>query len=260
MYNEMSKKEKIAFLEQRYLEEKLSFSEIARLSQTYANKIRRDAKKFGIKARSRSEAAIVALEAGRLLHPTKGKERDHLTKMKISESQGVVWDNMSDSEKIKRSEIGKRSWDSKSSSEKRELVSMGSAAIREAARTGSKMERFLLEGLIEEKFTVQFHKEHFLKNQKLEVDLFVPDLRTAIEVDGPSHFEPVWGEENLARNQRSDREKTGLILSQGMILIRIKQNKRASQRYFRQTLLELIETLNNIRTNFPPEGERYIEL
>ena len=46
-----------------------------------------------------------------------------------------------------------------------------------------------------------------MRNNRLEIDLYVTDLQTAIEVDGPSHFEPVWGEENLIKNQRSDKQK-----------------------------------------------------
>ena len=260
MYEEMPDEEKRILLKQKYVKEKLSFSEIAKALQTYSNKVRRDAKRLGIRIRSRSEAAKLALKSGRLKHPTKGKKRHELTKLKISESQGQVWDSMDASEKLKRSQIGKRSWDSKTEAEKADLIKKGSEAIRKAARNGSKMERFLLEELSKEKIVVQFHKEHFLKNQKLEIDLFVPELRVAIEIDGPSHFKPVWGEENLARNKKSDQQKTGLILSQGLILIRIKQNQRTSQRYFRKTLSILLESLNKIRKNFPKEGERYIEL
>ena len=81
-----------------------------------------------------------------------------------------------------------------------------------------------------------------------------------IEVDGPSHFSPIWGEENLLKNQRSDLEKTALILEQGMVLIRIKQTKRSSNRYFREILSSLIEVLDRIEDKFPKESQRYIEL
>ena len=51
-------------------------------------------------------------------------------------------------------------------------------------------------------FKVEFHKEHWLQNHRLQLDLFIPDLRTVVEVDGPSHFKPVWGMENLIKNQK----------------------------------------------------------
>ena len=109
-------------------------------------------------------------------------------------------------------------------------------------------------------FRVEFHKERWLRNQKLQVDLFLPDLMVAIEVDGPSHFKPVWGMENLLKNQRSDRQKTGLILSEGLSMVRIKQTKKLSQRYMRDTLKNLLSLLNKIEERYPEEHERYSEI
>ena len=259
-YHDLNDKKKAKTIESMYLKNNMSFSEIAKDLGTYPNKVRRDAKRFGIPIRSRSQAAKLALKEGRSTHPTEGKKHSEDTKLKISESQGKVWDALTEEEKISRSEIGKKSWHSKSDSEKRETVQKGNIAIREASRIGSKLERYLLEELTKLGYEVQFHKEHILKNQRLEIDLYVNDVMTAIEVDGPSHFEPVWGEENLERNKRSDRQKTGLIISQGMILIRIKQDKRSSQRYFRSILENLEKELRKIKTKFPKEDQRYIEI
>tara|TARA_A100001515_G_scaffold145062_2_gene151672 strand:+ start:9583 stop:10365 length:783 start_codon:yes stop_codon:yes gene_type:complete len=260
MYNELSDKEKKKIIKKKYLGELMSFAEIAELMQTYPNRVRRDAKKFGIRIRSRSESAKIALDRGRSKHPTKGKKRDSETKKKISESQGKVWDSLSAEERQKRSNIGKESWNKKTEQEKSDLIQKGSAAIRESARTGTKLERFLLEELTKRKYDVQFHREHVLKNSRLEIDLFVKQLRTAIEIDGPSHFRPVWGEKNLLRNKKSDKQKTGLILSQGFVLIRVKQDKRTSQRYFREVLNSILNILSGIKKQFPIEGKRYIEV
>ena len=87
---------------------------------------------------------------------------------------------MSEEERIARSQIGKQSWDKKTEAEKRDLIQKGSNAIRQAAKKGSKLERFLLEELSRRKYRVQFHKEHWLKNQNLETDLFIEDLNTVI--------------------------------------------------------------------------------
>ena len=154
----------------------------------------------------------------------------------------------------------KEVWDRKTEAEKQDIISKGSEAIRKASKEGSKLEKFILSELTKRNHKVQFHKEHWLKNQNLETDLFVEDLRTVIEVDGPSHFEPVWGEENLKKNQRSDLEKTGLVLAQGLVLIRIKQTKRISNRYLRSVLEKLLEVIGNIEEKFPEENKRYIEI
>ena len=252
--------EKESVLKNAYDNEKMSWIQIAATLNTYPNKVRREAKKFGIKSRTKSGAQKEALKSGRSLHPTEGKELTEDTKLKISECQGSIWDNLSEEERKKRSLIGKESWNKKTEKEKREVIKKGGEAIREASRTGSKLERFLLEALTERNYRVQFHKEHWLKNQRLETDLFIEDLRTVIEVDGPSHFSPVWGEQNLLKNQQTDLQKTGLILGQELVLIRIKQTKRISQRYLRTVLKELLSVLDQISKEFPKENKRYIEL
>jgi len=260
MYENYSDDKKKKFLVREYIDNQKSFSAIAKQVGTYANKIRRDAKRLGVVSRDRSQAAKIALEFGRSIHPTKNKKMTNEVKNKISESQGKVWDSLSEEGREKRSEIGRRSWENKTEKEKRYTIQKGADAIREAARTGSRLEKFLLYELTKKKFEVQFHKEHLLKNQKLQIDLFIPKLRVAIEIDGPSHFKPVWGEENLERNKRSDRQKTGLILGQGFVLIRIKQDKRISQRYFRGVVDSLVVELEKIKKSFPQESKRYIEL
>ena len=85
--------------------------------------------------------------------------------------------------------------------------------------------RFILDSLLQDGYKVDFHKEQSLLNTKLQIDLFLPSMNTAIEIDGPSHFLPVWGEDALAKNISYDQKKQGLILGKGLALIRIKQTK-----------------------------------
>ena len=97
-----------------------------------------------------------------------------------------------------------------------------------------------------------------LVTTKLQIDIFLPTMNTAIEIDGPSHFEPVWGDKSLERNIRYDNKKTGLILGKGWLLIRIKQTKDFSNS--RATLIyeKLQSELNKIKIEFPTN--RVIEL
>lgn len=243
-----------------YKNQNKSTYEIAKEFDTYPNKIRRILIKNGCEMKDKSTAQKNALKQGVASHPTKGKKRSQETKLKISESQAKVWDNLSDEERLQRSLIGKESWNKKTLEEKSVFLQKAGDAIRHAAKTGSKMEKYLLEALISEGFRVEFHKTQWLQNSELEIDLYVPDLKTVIEVDGPSHFEPVWGHENLARNQLSDMQKDGLVLRQGMVMVRVKQTKRLSQKVMRDTLDSLLELLNRIEKSYPPENERYFEL
>ena len=243
-----------------YDNENKSTYEIADYFNTYPNKIRRILIKHGKKLKDRSEAQKNALDKGIVDHPTKGKKRSDNTKLKISKSQANVWDNLSEQEKEYRSLIGKETWNKKTEEEKRVFLQKAGDSIRQAAKIGSKMERFLLESLLSEGFRVEFHKTHWLQNAQLEMDLYIPELKTVIEVDGPSHFEPVWGHENLAKNKMSDLQKDGLVLQYGLVMVRVKQDKRLSQRYMRETLEQLLNLLKKIQRSYPPENERYYVL
>lgn len=240
-----------------YLEENKSTYEIADYFNTYPNKIRRILVKNGCQMKNKSEAQKNALAKGSVAHPTKGTKRSSDTKLKISKSQGKVWDSLSEEERQYRSLIGKEAWSRKTDEEKEVFLKRAGEAIRSAAKNGSKMEKFLLEELLRAGYRVEFHKTHWLQNAQLEIDLFLPELKTVIEVDGPSHFEPVWGYENLAKNQMSDNQKDGLVLKYGLVMVRVKQNKRLSQRYMRETLNNLLELLSRIKKSFPSEYERY---
>jgi len=243
-----------------YQKEQWSTYEIAEKLGTYPNKIRRILKKHGVDIRSRSNAQKNALKKGRATHPTEGTEMSDSTKLKISESQGRVWDSLNEEEKEYRSEIGRKAWDQKTDKEKALLIAEAQKAVRESGRLGSKMEHFLLNELTQEKIRVEFHKDHWLQNQNLQVDLYLPEYRAAIEVDGPSHFKPVWGEENLEKNIKADQQKTGLILAGGLVMIRIRQDQSLTQRYMRNTLVTLLELLKEIKENYPKEHKRYFEI
>ena len=96
--------------------------------------------------------------------------------------------------------------------------------------------------------------------ERLQIDLFLPQLNVAIEVDGPSHFEPVWGEDVLRKNQKRDAEKTGLLLERGCCIIRVRQKQALSKKYKRDVLRQVLQTVDAINGKFPPRGKRHIIL
>jgi very-short-patch-repair endonuclease len=241
--------------------QKLSWSEVAKKFNTNPNRVRRDANRLGVRSRTKSEAQKVAIETERHEHPTEGKTRSEATKIKISESQGKVWDKLTESERQRRSEIGSESWDKKTKAEKDVFFKKGTQAMLEAAKRGSKIELYLFDRLIEDGYLPDKHKDHFLQNEKLHIDLYIPSCRVAIEIDGPMHFEPIFGEEKLQKRQAADSQKNGLILSAGMALIRVKLVKRHSQRYLRDVYNDISEILKKLSKNFPKtKSKRYFEI
>jgi very-short-patch-repair endonuclease len=179
--------------------------------------------KFGIKIRDKSEAQSNALKSGKHCHPTKGKQRTDDVKEKIGISVMKNWEDLTDAELDQRKKKSKLAWENLSDEQKENITSAANKAVRVSSKVGSKLEKFILKKLLQDGFVVEFHKEQILSNTKLQIDLFLPTMNVAIEIDGPSHFLPVWGDDALKRNQKYDQKKTGLLLGKGLSLIRIKQ-------------------------------------
>lgn len=120
-------------------------------------------------------------------------------------------------------------WENMDEDSRANLIKAANSAARLSSKTGSKLEKFLLDKLLQDGYVVEFHKEQSLLNTKLQMDLFLPTINVVIEVDGPSHFSPIWGSDALAKNQKYDEKKNGLIIGKGLSLIRIKQVKDFSK-------------------------------
>ena len=249
------------FLVREYVENNRSTYWISEKLGTYPNKVRRALKFLGVDLKSKSEAQSNALKSGRHKNQTKGRKRTEEERIKISEGMANHWENMSEEERDRRIALAKKQWEEMTENEKSELRSMAAEAVRRASQEGSKIEKFLKEGLTSEGYDVIFHMKGLIPAENLEVDLFVPSLKTAIEIDGPAHFLPIWGEDSLQKNIRSDAKKSGLILSKGYCMIRVKQiNKNVSEKSKRKTLALILTELGKISKKFPAKSKRYIEI
>jgi len=255
-YNLLSKIQKEQLIRELYIKQKNSFADIAASYNTYANKVRRDAISFKIPIRDKSNAQKNALSTGKHKHPTKGSKRSDSEKAKIGKGVLKSWDSLDDQELANRKNKSKELWDQMDEDTKQNMIKKANQAVRNSSKVGSKLERFLLDKLISNGYKVDFHKEQTLSNTKLQIDLFLPTMNTAIEVDGPSHFLPVWGEEVLKKNQTYDSKKEGLLLGKGMALIRIKQTKDFSVTRANLIYSQLSDILKNISTNFPSADNR----
>lgn len=251
------------YLEAEYSINKRSWKDIAEELGTYANKLKRFAKRSGLNVtRSRSEAQKVALATGAREHPTAGKTRSEETKRKIADTVANYWEEMPEEELQERKEQSKEKWDSIPEWKKKEMLSLAAVAVREASKNGSKLENFLNSSLQSAGFRVEFHKTDFVANKKLEMDLFLPDIHTVIEVDGPAHFKPIWGQESLNNHVRADAEKSGLLLDNGYVVLRIKHiRKNVSDKSMRDLSVQVVDELNKIKNKFPSNRkDRMIEL
>lgn len=238
-YNDADKKK---ILQKLYIEQNMSFQDIAKELNTYANKIRRDAIRFKINPRDKSAAQKNALKTGKHKHPTKGTKRSDKTKEQIGTGVMKAWESTPEKQKQQRKKLAKRAWESLTEDEKQYRLNSAHQAVRHSSKVGSKLEKYLLNELITNGYKVDFHKEQILTNTKLQIDLFLPTMGIAIEVDGPSHFLPVWGDDTLNKNIKYDKKKSGLIIGKGLYLIRIKQTHDFSKARGKQ-LFDKIKTI-----------------
>lgn len=242
-----------------YNEENQSTYEIAKQLDTYPNKIRRTLKKHGYDLKDRSEAQKVALASGRSTHPTAGKERSIEERVAISSSLVDYWENMSDKERNKRVRTAKSNWKKMSARQKEIMRQRGIAAIRQAASEGSKLEKIFQQRIERAGYHVEPHKV-IIPAENLEIDLYIPRLKTIIEVDGPSHFLPIWGEEKLQKQVNADLRKSGALLSKGYAVIRVKSLGQESLAKREQLIEQVLTHISEIENKFPPRSKRFIEV
>lgn len=212
-----------------YVVDKKSTHQIAneyKISQTKVRKILIDS---GVKLRSRSESQkiVVDKKIKEGIHPTMGKHRSEEEKLAIGGSLLKYWDKNEKARK-KMAKHAEKTLKKLPKTEKVASQKKATKGIIKASRFGSKLENFLYKFLCDKGL---FPKQHLnmLENEKLEVDLYVPEHKTVIEVDGPSHYLPIWGQDKLEKQQRADKEKVGLLLSKGYNYIRLKHLQRFSK-------------------------------
>ena len=234
--------------------------DIATELNTYPNKIRRLLIKHGYDLRDKSEAQKQALKSGRSKHPTLGRERTDKEKRSISKKMVENWDSKTEEEMQEIRDQAKKRWDALPAYKRKEIQLAGTRGLLEAAKSGSKAEKALMNKLEEAGYSFVFHKKDLVPGG-YEFDLFLPELKTIIEIDGPQHFWPIWGEARLQEIIKSDEIKNGLLLSNGYCVIRLKYLCGKSSYAVENELWDTVKpTLEKIAKKFPKKGSRFIEL
>jgi len=244
-----------------YVDEGKSSYEIAEALGTYSTRVLRAMKYLGIEKRSSAEAQKAALSSGRSSHPTKGKSISESHRKNIGKSRSEAYKKMTPEDKLKMIQMGKDTWAALPDSKKAEIRQLALESIRESSKKGSKTERHILNGLQKEGYAVEFHKTNLIPGSKLEVDMFIPEARTALEIDGPSHFLPLWGEEKLIKQQNADNIKQGILISAGYSILRIKQMDKSISLTNMNNLLDIVlSTLKTLQSKKKNSKNTLIEI
>lgn len=202
--------------------------------------VKRILTKVGCELRDASEAQANFIKRNPDKHPTKGKPRTEAEKLKISETYTK---HLEPEEKERRSCVAKERWNKLTLLEKQAIKKKTSDAFRATAKNGSALEKFLLTSLSREGFAPEFHKEMLIENVKMHIDIFLPQESVALEIDGPSHYEPIFGQEALEKTQHADTEKNGLLLMKGISVVRIKQTTSSITKYAKHLLVNSLKDI-----------------
>jgi very-short-patch-repair endonuclease len=244
---------------QRYSEGHSTYS-IAKELNTYAKKLERILKKNNIKIRSKSESQKLALEKGRSKHPTKGKQRTEEEKLNISEGVHKSWQEKTPEEKDRFSKEAQERWYRIPADKRREMQEAAGRALHATTKEGSKAEKYLYQKLKKEGLDVIMHKKGLVQGN-FEIDLFLPELKTIIEIDGPQHFLPLFGADKLQEVTKMDSIKNGLLLGQGYCIIRVRYMLKGLSQKSARNLWELVNNeIVKIQKKFPRKDKRFIEV
>lgn len=116
-------------------------------------------------------------------------------------------------------------------------------------RSGNQRSRleFWVENKLKEKYpNIEFH---FNRRDaiKAELDIYIPNLKLAFELNGPFHYEPIFGPEKLKSTQNNDQRKIQACIEHNIDFCIIDTSK---QKYFKEQLsYQFLNIITNIIDN-----------
>jgi hypothetical protein len=121
------------------------------------------------------------------------------------------------------------------------------------AHKKSGLSRSKIEEYIENQLLNDFSNVNFIFNDKTtigsELDIYIPQLKLAFELNGIFHYIPVYGENTLNRIQNRDKQKAILCFEQGIELVTINLGNSGFTKKFAKNIYSQIYQLVNKNIN-----------
>lgn len=133
-------------------------------------------------------------------------------------------------------------------------LNLSSYAHKSGGRSRSKIELYL-EEILQKDFPNIIFNFNDKKTIGYELDVYIPQLKIGIELNGIVHYEPIYGENTLIRVQNNDRRKMLICSEQGIELIVINMGKKGLSKSQREEIYKEIYSIierNKNRLNISP--------
>jgi hypothetical protein len=236
------------FLEQHYVEERKGITTIAREIGCFPEQVRRALRKFGIPMRSKSQSLKHYYENGG--EPAlKGQTLPQEYKDSISKSMHSYWQSLPDNERERRiNEFVKQSqkaWENTPQDEREMHLYVMNRARMETSRHGSRIQNDVRD-LMSNDYRVMTEVGNLRGGLKLRIDIFLPKYGIAIEIDGPSHYEPLFGEDALKKSKLRDKRKNDILTNSDIKVIRVRLPHKTYRRFL---ALEIYNELKKLIKN-----------
>ena len=143
---------------------------------------------------------------------------------------------------------------------KREMLEKAGRSLQRTTKEGSKAEKFLRLLLLDEGYDVRLHVKNLIEGN-FEIDLYLPELKLIIEIDGPQHFMPIFGEKRLEDVVKFDSIKNGLLISKGFCVVRIRYLCKHMSQSIQRKLWSLVsEQVEKIEDKYPSKNLSLIHI